>query len=64
MVKDPVPLGEVRRALVVKLRHHGDVLLSSPVFSVLKAHAPLRSTPLIFNNDQMKICFTSVVPSA
>jgi heptosyltransferase-3 len=40
MVKDPVPLGEVRRALVIKLRHHGDVLLSSPVFSVLKTHAP------------------------
>jgi heptosyltransferase-3 len=40
MVKDPVPLGEVRRALVIKLRHHGDVLLSSPVLSVLKAHAP------------------------
>lgn len=40
MVKDSVPLGEVRRALVIKLRHHGDVLLSSPVFSVLKAHAP------------------------
>lgn len=40
MVKDPVPLGDVRRALVIKLRHHGDVLLSAPVFSVLKAHAP------------------------
>ena len=40
MVKDPVPLAEVRRALVIKLRHHGDVLLSSPVFSVLQAHAP------------------------
>ena len=40
MVKDPVPLGEVRRALVIKLRHHGDVLLSAPVFSVLKARAP------------------------
>ncbi|MFZ2855432.1 MAG: putative lipopolysaccharide heptosyltransferase III [Rhodocyclaceae bacterium] len=40
MVKDPVPLNEVRRALVIKLRHHGDVLLASPVFSVLKAHAP------------------------
>ena len=40
MVKDPVPLADVRRALVIKLRHHGDVLLSSPVFSVLKAHAP------------------------
>jgi heptosyltransferase-3 len=39
-LRDAVPLGEVRRALVIKLRHHGDVLLSSPVFSVLKAHAP------------------------
>src|SRR5262245_30900467 len=37
MVKDAVPLGECRRALVLKLRHHGDVLLSSPVMSVLKA---------------------------
>lgn len=40
MIKDPVPLGEVRRALVIKLRHHGDVLLSSPVFSALKGRAP------------------------
>lgn len=40
MLKDPVPLAEVRRALVIKLRHHGDVLLSSPVFSVLKKYAP------------------------
>ncbi len=39
-LRDAVPLGEIRRALVIKLRHHGDVLLSSPVFSVLKAHAP------------------------
>ena len=31
---------ELRRALVIKLRHHGDVLLTSPVFSVLKAQAP------------------------
>lgn len=30
----------MRRALVIKLRHHGDVLLSSPVFSVLKAQIP------------------------
>ncbi|MDE2586400.1 MAG: putative lipopolysaccharide heptosyltransferase III, partial [Betaproteobacteria bacterium] len=40
MVKDPVPLHQVRRALVIKLRHHGDVLLTSPVFSVLKQVAP------------------------
>jgi len=40
MVKDAVPLGECKRALVLKLRHHGDVLLAAPVLSVLKAHAP------------------------
>ena len=37
MLKDAVPLGECRRALVIKLRHHGDVLLAAPVISVLKA---------------------------
>jgi len=37
---DPVPLHLVRRALVTKLRHHGDVLLTSPVFSVLRRAAP------------------------
>ena len=37
MVKDAVPLGECGRALVVKLRHHGDVLLAAPVLSVLRA---------------------------
>jgi len=40
MVKDPVPLEGLRRALVVKLKHHGDVLLAAPVLAVLKAHAP------------------------
>jgi len=37
---DRIDLSAIRRVLVVKLRHHGDVLLTSPVFSVLKAHAP------------------------
>ena len=40
MLKDRVDLQSVRRVLVTKLRHHGDVLLSSPVFCVLKNHAP------------------------
>jgi heptosyltransferase-3 len=40
MVPDAIDFAGVRRVLVTKLRHHGDVLLSSPVFSVLKAHAP------------------------
>ena len=39
-LRDAVPLGELKRVLVIKLRHHGDVLVSSPVFSVLKAAAP------------------------
>lgn len=33
-------LSSVKRVLVIKLRHHGDVLLSSPVFSFLKAQLP------------------------
>lgn len=40
MLKDAIDLQSVRRVLVTKLRHHGDVLLTSPVFSVLKNHAP------------------------
>ena len=37
---DAVDPGTLKRALVVKLRHHGDVLLASPTFSVLKNRAP------------------------
>lgn len=40
MVADAIPLASVRRALVIKLRHHGDVLLASPVLTVLKRHLP------------------------
>jgi len=40
LLTDPVPLDQVRRALVIKLRHHGDVLLSAPVLHALKARAP------------------------
>lgn len=39
-VADAIPLSRVRRALVIKLRHHGDVLLASPVFTVLRQAAP------------------------
>ena len=37
---DRIEFSAVKRILVVKLRHHGDVLLTSPVFSTLKNHAP------------------------
>jgi len=40
MVPDAVNPASVRNALVVKLRHHGDVLLSSPVFQVLRNRMP------------------------
>src|SRR5512137_645308 len=39
-LRDAILASEIRRALVIKLRHHGDVLVASPVFSALKAHAP------------------------
>jgi len=35
-----VDFTEVRRVLVVKLRHHGDVLLTMPIISALKRHYP------------------------
>src|ERR1700682_6090565 len=37
---DPIDVGQVQRVLVTKLRHHGDVLLTSPVFTVLKRALP------------------------
>jgi heptosyltransferase-3 len=37
---DAIDVSRLRRALVIQLRHHGDVLLASPVFTVLKNRAP------------------------
>jgi len=37
---DAIDVSRLRRALVIQLRHHGDVLLSSPVFTVLKNQVP------------------------
>jgi heptosyltransferase-3 len=37
---DPVPLSDIHRVLVTKLRHHGDVLLTSPVFTALARAIP------------------------
>lgn len=51
MVRDAVPLGECGRALVIKLRHHGDVLLAAPVLSVLKARAPTLEIDALVYDD-------------
>src|SRR5258708_13565950 len=37
---DAIDTSRLRRVLVTKLRHHGDVLLASPVFTVLKRALP------------------------
>ena len=43
-VADAIDLARVRRVLVIKLRHHGDVLLSSPVFTALHHAMPQAET--------------------
>lgn len=50
-VADAIPAAEVRRVLVIKLRHHGDVLLTSPVFSVLKRHLPNAEVDALVYDD-------------
>jgi heptosyltransferase-3 len=44
-------LTAVKRILVVKLRHHGDVLLTSPVFSALKRALPEASIDALVYAD-------------
>src|SRR6266850_1134105 len=51
MVKDAVPLEQCARALVIKLRHHGDVLLASPVISLLKNREPRMEVDALVYDD-------------
>ena len=46
-------LAKVRRVLVVKLRHHGDVLLCSALFNVLKARMPLAQIDAYIYKDTL-----------
>ena len=42
-----------KRVLIVKLRHHGDVLLTSPVFTVLKKNWPdVEVDALVYDDTQ------------
>jgi heptosyltransferase-3 len=50
MVRDAVPLGECRRALVIKLRHHGDVLLAAPVLSLLRSRGVEEVDALVYDD--------------
>ncbi|HXM81157.1 MAG TPA: putative lipopolysaccharide heptosyltransferase III [Burkholderiales bacterium] len=51
MLRDAVPLWECGRALVVKLRHHGDVLLAAPVLTTLKSHKPKLEVDALVYDD-------------
>jgi hypothetical protein len=50
-VADAIDLSRVRRVLVIKLRHHGDVLLTSPVFTVLRRAAPHAEVDALIYRD-------------
>ena len=51
MLTDPVDTNRIRRALVIKLRHHGDVLLAAPVFQALQNHIPGIETDALIYAD-------------
>ena len=48
---DAVPFDRLRRVLVIKLRHIGDVLLTAPIFSTMAAQAPhLEADGLVYQD--------------
>ena len=63
-MQNAIPFEALQRVLVIKLRHHGDVLLTSPVFSVLKAYAPqARIDALVYTDTRDMISLHPAVQS-
>ena len=55
---DAIDFSTLRRVLVVMLRHHGDVLLSSPVYAALKAANPgIEIDALIYRETRPMLAF-------
>ncbi len=46
-------LSRIKRVLVVKLRHHGDVLLATPVFRALRAALPHAAIDAFINRETL-----------
>ena len=62
MPRSTVDFSTVSRVLVVHLRHYGDVLLTSPVFSALKKHAPhVEADALIYDHTVEMLSFHPAV---
>jgi heptosyltransferase III len=56
MPPDAIDFTPLKRVLVTKLRHHGDVLLASPVFAALKHHAPhLEIDALVYDDTALML---------
>lgn len=56
-LQDAVDLTQVQRALIIKLRHFGDVLLTSPVFTALKRAAPhVELDALVYRETAPMLC--------
>ncbi len=50
-ISDSLDSDRIRRVLVTKLRHQGDVLLASPVLGTLKRHLPLANIDALVYQD-------------
>lgn len=52
-LKDALDFRNINRVLIIKLRHHGDVLLTSPVFQVIKNHhSHIQVDALVYNDTK------------
>ncbi len=62
MLNDAADFSQVKTVLVIKLRHFGDTLLTSPVFSVLKAHHPhLEIDALVYEETRAMLTLHSAI---
>jgi heptosyltransferase III len=62
MSSSTVDFSKVKRALVIHLRNHGDVLLTSPLFSALHKHAPhIETDALVYDHTVEMLTFHPAV---
>jgi heptosyltransferase-3 len=58
MARSIVDFSKISRVLVIHLRQYGDVLLTSPVFSALKKHAPhVETDALVYSHTAEMLTF-------
>jgi heptosyltransferase-3 len=58
MARSKADFSKISRVLVIHFRHYGDVLLTSPMFSVLQKHAPhVETDALIYDHPAEMLTF-------